>query len=285
MAHQTLFLNDKIKSFLTSLDAFDEVMQLQGVAFRNVPGRKTIQITIGEHCYFIKQHFGVGWKEIFKNLITFKKPIISAMTEKLAIEKLSELGIATTPLVGFGVRGCNPAKLQSFIITEDLGNIVSLEDLCKDWVNNPPPPAFKRALIIAVAQLAGKLHANGLFHRDFYLCHFCLDAPLFTDLKQRKIKNANQIKFYLIDLHRMLLSHKPNVKQNMKDIAALYFSAKDIGLTLKDLMRFQRYYRQAGALQNADFWQQVMRRSALLYARFHSAKFQQKLINEKTLIG
>lgn len=285
MALHTLFLNDKIKPFFPSLDAFDEVMHLQGIAFRNVPGRKTIQVKLGDDSYFVKQHFGVGWKEIFKNLITFKKPIISAMTEKLAIEKLGELGIATTPLVGFGARGFNPAKLQSFIITQDLGNIISLEDLCKDWINHPPPPAFKKALIIAVAQLAGKLHANGLCHRDFYLCHFCLDAPLFTAHKQRKIKHANQIKFYLIDLHRMLLSRKPNVKHNMKDIAALYFSAKDIGLTLKDMLRFKRYYIQAGALQNADFWQQVIRRSALLYARFHSAKFQQKLINEKALVG
>jgi len=281
MARQTLFLNNKIKSFLTSIDTFDDVMQLQGIAFRNVPGRKTIQVTIGEDRYFIKQHFGVGWKEIFKNLITFKKPIISAMTEKLAIEKLSELGIATTPLVGFGARGCNPAKLQSFLITEDLGNIISLEDMCMDWVNNPPPPAFKRALIIAVAQLAGKLHANGLFHRDFYLCHFCLDASLFTGLKQRKIKNANQIKFYLIDLHRMLLSRKPNVKHNMKDIAALYFSAMDIGLSQEDFNLFKQYYCQSLPDQ---FWTQVKQRAHQLYTKFHSVKFQQKLINENTLI-
>jgi len=272
MAHQTLFLNDKIKSFLTSLDAFDEVMQLQGVAFRNVPGRKTIQVTIGEDRYFIKQHFGVGWKEIFKNLITFKKPIISAMTEKLAIEKLSELEIATTPLVGFGARGCNPAKLQSFIITEDLGNIVSLEDLCMDWVNNPPPPAFKRALIIAVAQLAVKLHEGGLVHRDFYLCHVCINVELME---------KGKIKLYLIDLHRMLTNQKPGSKSIMKDIAALYFSAMDIGFSHEDIELFKQNYSQDLPVK---FWRDVQRRADKLYAKFYSAKFQQRLLNENARI-
>ena len=272
MAHQTLFLNDKIKSFLTSLDAFDEVMQLQGVAFRNVPGRKTIQVTIGEDRYFIKQHFGVGWKEIFKNLITFKKPIISAMTEKLAIEKLSELGIATTPLVGFGARGCNPAKLHSFIITEDLGNIVSLEDLCMDWVNNPPPPAFKRALIIAVAQLAVKLHEGGLVHRDFYLCHLCIDVELME---------KGKIKLYLIDLHRMLMNQKPGSKSIMKDIAALYFSAMDIGFSHEDIELFKQNYSQDLPVK---FWRDVQDRADKLYEKFHSSKFQQRLQIEKSAL-
>lgn len=279
---KSVYLAQKLQAYLKGPDVFAEVMQLQGKPFRDVPGRKTIQIKLGDASYFVKQHFGVGWKEIFKNILSFKIPIVSARTEKLAIEKLNAIGIATTPLVGFGECGYNPARLQSFIITEDLGAILSLEDLCIEWKNNPPPIALKRALIIAVAKLAKKLHTNGLNHRDFYLCHLCLDAALLED---NQFKNAGYphaaIKLYLIDLHRMLIHHKPNSKSNMKDIAALYFSAKDIGLTPRDLLRFQFYYRH----NDAHFWQQVTFRAAKLYARFHSDKFQQKLAIEKASVS
>jgi heptose I phosphotransferase len=279
---KTLYLAQKLQAYLNASDAFTEVMQLKGKPFRDVPGRKTIQVQLGGASYFVKQHFGVGWKEIFKNIFSFKIPIISAQTEKTAIEKLNAIGIATTPLVGFGERGCNPATLQSFIITEDLGNIISLEDLCSDWKNNPPPIGLKRVLIIAVAKLARQLHENGLNHRDFYLCHLCVDAAL---LEGDQFKNAgypySAIKLYLIDLHRMLMHRQPNFKSNMKDIAALYFSALGIGLLPRDLLRFKFYYQY----DDVHFWQQVEARATKLHARFHSDKFQQKLASEKALLN
>lgn len=270
-----LEITTELKPYLTDSDVFHQVMQMQGKAFRDVPGRKTIQVQFGASSYFIKQHFGVGWGEIFKNLISFKLPIVSARTEKLAIEKLGSIGIATTPLVGFGVRGCSPASLQSFLITKDLGNIISLEDLCVDWKNTPPVLKFKRQLIIAVAQLARTLHINGLNHRDFYMCHLCLDANAL---------NNNEIKLYLIDLHRMLIHKRPANHDNMKDIAALYFSSLDMGFMARDYLRFKHYYAKGVQSITPAFWQQVTSRADRLYAKFHSDKFQQRLAVEKAAI-
>lgn len=255
--------------------AFQLVMGMQGKVFRDVPGRKTIQVQLGVQSYFIKQHFGVGWAEIFKNLLTLRWPILSAKTEKLAIQKLNEIDIATTPLVAFGERGWNPATLQSFIITKDLGDIISLEDLCADWKNNPPSIKFKRNLIVAAAKLARNLHENGLNHRDFYICHLCLDANFLEQ---------NQIKLYLIDLHRMLMHQKISVNDSMKDIAALYFSSMDIGLTPRDILRFKKHYLREAALQGNDFWLNVENRANKLYVKFHSDKFQQRLSVEKSAI-
>jgi len=256
------------------LDMFDYVMQMQGKAYRDVGIRKTIQVMLDGKSYFIKQHFGVGWREIFKNLLSFKRPILSAMTEVSAIQKLVEVGIATTPLVAYGVKGYNPATLQSFIITEDLGNIISLEDLCADWANHPPTERFKRRLIVGVADIAMKLHKNGINHRDFYLCHLCLDADLLE---------KDEIKFYLIDLHRVLIHPSMSANDNMKDIAALYFSSMDIGLTTRDLLRFRKHYLPQSSLSN-DFWQKVQGRANKLYEKFHSEKFQQRLAAEKSAI-
>lgn len=248
-------------------DVFDAAMTLMGKAFRDVPGRKTSQVDLLGKSYFIKQHFGVGWGEIFKNIISFKKPILGAMTEVQAIEKVTSLGIATTPLVAYGQRGCNPAGLQSFVMTEDLGDITSLEDLCADWKENPPDAKFKRHLIIAAASVAKTIHENGVNHRDFYLCHLCLDN-----------KSLPAINLFLIDLHRVLIHTTPSEKANMKDIAALYFSSMDVGLSARDYLRFKKYYQP----QNDRFWQQVEIRAKALHVKFNSHKFQKKLAAERT---
>lgn len=252
-------------------DAFAKVMLLQGQVYRNVTGRRTVQVQFGDESYFVKQHFGVGWREIFKSFLSFKMPILGALTEVSAIKKLNEINIDTTPLVGYGVRGCNPATQQSFIITKDLGDIISLEDLCAAWASNPPDPHFKRRLIIAVAELSRKLHQSGLNHRDYYLCHLCLDAQALQQ---------NQIKLYLIDLHRMQIYTQPAMKAVMKDIAGLYFSSMDAGLTTRDYLRFMRYYAADFSEVGAGFWQSVTARADRLYAKFHSAKFQKRLQQE-----
>lgn len=247
-------------------DTFAKAMALKGKAFRDVPGRKTSQVELLGKSYFIKQHFGVGWGEIVKNIISLKKPILGAMTEVDAIHKVTALGIATTPVVAYGQRGANPANLQSFLMTEDLGDITSLEDLCADWKTNPPTAKFKRQLIIAAAKVARKIHENGVNHRDFYLCHLCLDNQKLPD-----------IHLSLIDLHRVLIHKNPSFVANMKDIAALYFSSLDVGLSARDYLRFKFYYQR----QTPEFWQQVETRAQTLYAKFHSHKFQTKLASER----
>jgi heptose I phosphotransferase len=254
-----------------SSDTFEKVMQLQGKAFRDVPGRKTIQASIGNKSYFTKQHFGVGWGEIFKNLISFKKPILGAMTEVSAILKLDEIGISTTPLVAYGQRGCNPATMQSFVMTEDLGDIVTLEDVCRAWLEGAPNMAWRAGILKALAQLAAKLHSAGLCHRDFYLCHFVL--------KKTEFDNGN-LNLYLIDLHRMLQDQQSNGYAVMKDIAGLYFSMQQIGLSVEDWAIFKQNY----LLQSDDFWTQVEARAANLLAKFNSEKFQQRLTKEKSAL-
>lgn len=251
--------------------AFDEMMHLNGRVFRDVHSRKTIQVTLGEHHYFVKQHLGIGWVEIFKSLISFKKPVLSAMTEVHAIQKLEMVGIPTTPLVAYGKRGVNPARIQSFVVTEDLGEIVSLEELCADWKANPPDHLFKQNLIIALAQLSAKLHGAGLCHRDYYLCHFVLKK---TDLIR------GDINLILIDLHRVLLNQHPNGVGVMKDIAALMFSSMDSGFDEEDWALFKQHYLP----QSDSFWKQVRRRSEQLYQKFHSEKFQKRLNVEKSAI-
>jgi tRNA A-37 threonylcarbamoyl transferase component Bud32 len=252
-------------------DPFAEIMQLQGRIYRDVTGRRTMQVTLGGASYFVKQHFGVGWLEIFKNILSFKQPILGAMTEVAAIKKLVEVGIATTPLVAFGVNGSNPATQQSFIITEDLGDITSLEDVCADWLSNPPQAEFKRKVVIAMAQLAARMHAAGLCHRDFYLCHLAIKKDRLAQ---------GEIELILVDLHRMLIGQASHGSAVMKDIAGLFFSAMDCGFTAEDWALFKQHYLP----QSSGFWIKVEARANRLYAKFHTDKFQKRLAQEKSAI-
>ena len=239
-------------------------MQLQGECFREQKGRRTQRILIDEQSYFIKQHFGVGWKEIFKNLIQFKLPILSAKNEWQAIQRLQSLSVLTPTIKAYGRRGLNPARLQSFLLMEELKPTVSLEDFCRDWKNQPPSFSLKQALIRRVAHIAKIMHENGINHRDFYICHFLLDPRSLENEKW-----SETLKLYLIDLHRAGLHKSLRKRWVIKDLAGLYFSSKDLGLTSRDLWRFIKFYRQQPLrdiiLQEDGFWRKVTIRGEKLY--------------------
>lgn len=231
-----LELHEPFDSLWKGKDPFIEVENLQGDVYRELSGRKTLRTEVAGKGFFVKIHRGIGWPEIFKNLVTLKLPVLGAGQELKAIEKLTSVGVDTMNAVAFGERGINPAKQYSFIITEELAPTVSLEDISLNWSKEPPLPRLKWAFIKRVAEMVGKMHRAGVNHRDCYICHFLLR----TDT----VVTPEQFKLSVIDLHRAQIHHQlPNRWRN-KDLAALYFSVLDIGLTQRDLLRFLKVYFQ-----------------------------------------
>ena len=248
-------------------DAFKGLFELDGPVFSEKDGRRTFRFKLGEKYYFGKFHKGVGWKKIIKNLLQFRRPpVLSARNEWKAIQKLDSLGVDTMHLVGYGKRGDNPAKLQSFVITDELINTISLENYCKDWSSNPPPETIKKALIIKIAQIARTIHKNGLNHRDFYICHFLLDLSKGVDES-----NLDNLRLFLIDLHRVQIRESTPWRWRVKDISALMFSSMDLNLTKNDLLLFAKHYHnttaQKSISENKIFWWLVKRRAIGLYKK------------------
>lgn len=215
-------------------DAFAVVDQLDGEVFRELDGRRTFRTEVEGRGYFVKIHRGVGWGEIVKNLISLRLPVLGAGNEWRAIRRLEELGVDTMRAVAYGRRGANPAREHSFIVTEELAPTVSLEDFCRDWPTQPPAPALKRALIRRVAAMVGAMHRGGVNHRDCYLCHFLLHLD--------PAPTAVALKLSVIDLHRAQIRGQTPRRWRDKDLAGLYFSALEIGLTQRDRLRFLRDY-------------------------------------------
>lgn len=254
-----LFLKAELQAYFPETSAgFDQIMALEGEVYRALEGRRTQRIVLGGYSYFIKQHEGVGWKEIFKNLLQLRVPIVSAKNECEAIKRLEKLHVRVPEVVGYGCRGRNPASRQSFIMTRELTDKISLEELGKQWEQCSPQFVAKLKLIKEVARIARILHTNGMNHRDFYICHFLLDLSTHADHPM----------LTLIDLHRAGLRKKVPQRWIIKDLAGLYFSSKNIQLTQKDLLRFTKEYRNKSlrevVMENV-FWKKVKKRGDKLY--------------------
>ncbi len=240
-------------------DPFAEVERLEGEEFRRVKTRRTFRFELQGRGFFAKVHHGVGWREIFKNLLQWKRPVLGAENEFRALNFLHQLGVDTMTPCAFGLRGGNPAKLESFLITAELAGMVSLEDYCREWAENPPPFRRKKRLLRQVARMAGTMHRAGLNHRDCYICHFLLDLSTADDDVPR---------LYVIDLHRAEIRRRVPRRYLVKDVAGLYFSAMDAGLTWRDKLRFIRYYtnRPLRSMKKR-FWRDVERAACALYRK------------------
>jgi heptose I phosphotransferase len=232
-----LILAEPFKTLWAGRDAFEAVEALDGQVYRELEGRRTLRTEVDGRGYFVKIHRGIGWGEVAKNLLTAKLPVLGAGQEWEAINRLHQAGVATMTAVAYGERGNNPAAQHSFIITEELAPTESLEDVSIDWRNAPPDPRLKRAFIAEVAKMVGTMHRAGVNHRDCYICHFLLhtDTPVTPE----------DFRLSVIDLHRAQVRPAITQRWRNKDLAALYFSALDIGLTRRDKMRFlQGYFQQ-----------------------------------------
>lgn len=260
------YLSEDFAKQLPDGDPFRQLQAMEGKVYREVKGRKTLQFSLGSNSYFVKNHLGVGWAEIFKNLLQLRLPILGAQNEWRAIEKLKSLGLRTMTSVGYGSRGWNPARRQSFIVTEDLVDTISLEDYCKPWRDKPPSFALKRRLICELAGFSRAMHRGGVCHRDYYLCHFLLP----------KGELDGELELYVIDLHRALIKDSLATRWVVKDISGLLYSAMDIGLTQRDLYRFMMHYDNSSLREalgsNSGFWNRVQRRGRAMYKKLGPAE-------------
>ena len=240
-------------------DPFRRVAELAGEEFRKVKTRRTFRVELEGRGFFVKHHLGVGWREIFKNWLVFKRPVLGALDEFRALKRLRELGVPTMTPAACGCRGKNPAKLESFLITEELSGMVDLETLAKTWQETPPPPGAREKLLRAVAESVRRMHRGGVNHRDCYLCHYL--TP----------ENAGEFgkTVYVIDLHRAQLRRRVPKRYLVKDLAGLCFSSLDAGLTRREALRFIRIYagRPLGEelKERAGFWADVLRTAVKLY--------------------
>lgn len=247
-------------------DSFAEVDSLRGTVFRQVARRTTFRFELDGRGYFAKVHHGVGWGEILKNWVVLKRPVLDASNEYGAAMLLGNANVDTLAVAAFAVHGWNPAERRSFLITDELTGVQSLEDYCLNWRAHPPLAVVKWGLIAKVAEIARLMHGSGINHCDFYICHLMLRDPERLDAH-----SVGSVRVHLIDLHRAQRRDRVPRRWLVKDLGGLYYSAMDIGLTQRDVLRFLAcYFEQPVAellAQHAPLLRDITLRARKLYAK------------------
>ena len=221
-------------------DPFEEVEKISGEVLRVGKTLRTLRFDFEGQSFYLKLHHGTTYKEIFKNLLTLRLPVLGADREWRAINELTKAGVDTMKGVAFGQKGWNPVKRTSFIITEDLSPAISLEEYCRDWKQIRPSFEIKAMLIERVATMVRQMHECGINHRDCYICHFLLQLPF---------DNLTNFKLSVIDLHRAQIRDAVPLRWRNKDLVALYYSCLNIGLKDRDYLRFLKIYFQGKKLK------------------------------------
>ncbi|NIT57667.1 MAG: lipopolysaccharide core heptose(I) kinase RfaP [Aliifodinibius sp.] len=258
-----IYIREDLRELFKEFCTIDDFMQIDIDIVRDFKNRKTGRFRLGSKAFYIKKHFKSGVGAIINELLHLRKPHIGAAHERYALEKFSKLGIDTMKVAAFGQSGTTLANQRSFLVTDEIGNVESLERICGRWFSEPPPVKFKNALIRKVAKIAKTLHENGMNHRDFYICHFLLDVT--EDISEYE----NGPRLFLIDLHRVQQRSRLPFRWRVKDIGGLWFSTMDINLAPRDIFRFMRFYTGKSLRQTFQqdrrFWLAVHRRAVRTY--------------------
>jgi heptose I phosphotransferase len=254
-----------------------EFSAIEGELFKRMPGRHTLRFERGGRRFFIKAHFGVGWGEIFKNLLMFKLPVISAQPEWEAVQRLEQLGIPTMRLVAYGMEGRDPARVHSFVLTEALENTMTLEEWLPRLMQQSASRQrwrLKQAVLCEVARIAATLHDHGLNHRDFYACHFRLD------ISAGEMPAVDRVRIHLMDLHRVQQRRYTPLRWRAKDLSALIYSVlyqlQGIAITRGDILRFMQAYSghhwRQSLDEDAELWRLVRQRVVTMYRKDHGSE-------------
>lgn len=263
-----LILREPFASLWRGKDAFDEVEKISGEVARALETRRTLRFEVDGKGYYLKLHHGTTVKEILKNLLSFRLPVLGADREWNAIHRLKEHGVGTMTGVAYGQKNWNPLTRTSFIITEDLAPVMSLEEYCADWKVSRPNVKTKRLIIERVATMVREMHRCGINHRDCYICHFLMSLP-FDGTEQG-------LQLSIIDLHRAQLREKVPLRWRNKDLIGLYYSSLNCGLSKTDIFRFLKTYFQS-SLRDI-----LTNESAFIEkARNKASKIQERTIRKK----
>ena len=241
---------------------FEWIQTRQGKVYRTGVGRTTLRFEHQGCAYFLKRYHGVGWIEISKNLLQARWPVIDASNEWYALQHLKRHHMLSLYPVACGVSGINPAKRFSFLITCEMQAMISIETVVLTWQTQQDFMFKKRQLIMAIADLARKMHRSGLNHRDFYICHLYISREWLNN-------QASDINLTVIDLHRAQIRPSVPYRWQVKDIGSLYFSSQNCGLTRNDYLRFMKQYTRQSLRQlfsvAAPFLSDVQRRAKQLH--------------------
>ena len=167
-------------------------------------------------------------QRLFGRLRHFPGPL-----ELAQMERVAALGIAVPEPVAAGADRRH-STCRSFLAIRELTGFVPLHLALPPLLAQASTVelrAQRKALARRIAEIARRLHAANLYHRDLYLCHF------FVRFDEQA---ADGFELALIDFTRLLRSSRR--RWLVKDLAQLLFSADLRCLSRTDKLRCAKAY-------------------------------------------
>lgn len=264
-----MVVNRKFESLLkkNGLDNFDALMKFdQGEVIKQKSNdRSTVRFTLSENgqsiFVYLKRYRFSLISGLLKNCLFFFRTY-SAVHEWRTILAFKASGLPTMTPVAAGARRRFLLWNESFLLTEGIAQTKTLEQAAGEDYFYPPLTAVrlqqKRHLIADLAQLTRKMHCGGFNHQDFYLCHILVN-----------VNNPDDPLLYIADLHRVRREKKIKQCRQIKDLAALDYSAPQRFISRSDRLRFMKQYDSMLA-KDRCFLKRIIKKTAKI--RSHDEK-------------
>ena len=208
------------------LDTFARVMDFSGgrVA-RDFPGRRTVRLELAgpdgaKTGFYLKRYFDNYLSPARRLLRHLRWPGTEdeAWREWTMLHAVLEAGIPTATPVALGQESPGGRGIRSWLMTREIAGAVEGDQFVLTL-----DATARRRFLLRVAELARRFHAASLVHKDFYLAHV-LAVP-----------GVPEPEMFLIDLQRVMRPCCLRNRWQVKDLAALAYSALKAGATREDL--------------------------------------------------
>jgi hypothetical protein len=211
--------------------------------------------------FFLKRYTPPTARDRLKAYLRLKCPAPGARQEWHAMWIFLQVGIPGPVPVAWGQNG-----EDSLVLSEGVIHVMRLSEWAERYLgegfgSNPQVLSAKRKIIKEVANIVGRMHAEGLHHQDLYLCHFLCGSE------------QDGLPLTLIDLQRVKRHRRLPRRWQVKDLAQLHFSSAQY-MTRQDILRFWKaynsiYYTKRGII---PLWHCILKKSECI--RRHTLKHE-----------
>ena len=222
--------------------------------------RLDIETESGEgKAFFLKRYTPPTVEDRLKTYLRLKRPATGAEQEWHAMWTFLQVDLPGPIPIAWGQDDKN-----SLILSEGVSHVMRLSEwaernLGEGFGRNPQMLSAKRKIIEEIANIAGRMHAEGLHHQDLYLCHFLCGSE------------QGCLPLTLIDLQRVEQFRRLPRRWQVKDLAQLHFSSAQY-LTRQDIWRFWKIYNSIYHTERRiiPLWHSILRKSERI--RRHTLK-------------
>ncbi len=246
-----VFINPAMSLTLSRLGllTFEDFWSLRARPFKRKRDREIRTFTLDGKTYYLKRYFRLPrWGKS------------GAETEWEGAFKLLRAGFSVPLPVCLGIER-NFWRGRAFTLFQAARG-QRLEDLFRKELS--------LKIVSRLAETAGRFHARGYSHQDFYLCHF------FWDEKEQRLT--------IIDLQRLRWARSPKRRWIIKDLAELFYSARDILSSREARVFEEEFLKIYGSYlpwtREKTFWSRVERKIKRI-AR-HDEKLKAKRLDPRT---